>query len=107
MDPFLQELRSCLERHGAQPYDLPISWSDNKDDPSGDAELFGVVPATATAAVQLRSGARVTRLHVNPSGREVKGVEACIAAKTGCSSPMWWCWRRCGEHPGHPAALDQ
>ena len=81
VEPFLQELRSCLERHGAQPYDLPISWSDNKEDPSGDAELFGVVPATATAAVQLRSGARVTRLHVNPSGREVKGVEACIAGQ--------------------------
>ena len=81
VEPFLQELRSCLERQGAQPYDLPISWSDNKEDPSGDAELFGVAPATATSSVQLRSGARVTRLHVNPSGREVKGVEACIAGQ--------------------------
>ena len=76
-----RELRSCLERRRSA-YDLPISWSDHERDPSGGNAgcLVLPAPAPATPAVKLRSGARVTRLHVNPSGREVKGVEASIAA---------------------------
>ena len=33
---------------------MPISWSDNKDDPSGDAELFGLLVPDHQTAVQLR-----------------------------------------------------
>ena len=77
LTPFLEPLREGLERQGCQPYDLPISWSDNQDDPSGDAQLYGLDNAD-TNNLQVRTLATVQRLHVNPSGREVKGVEADV-----------------------------
>ena len=85
IEPVLEQLRHDLERQGVQPYDLPLSWSESAEDPSGDAELFGVeralaaTTATGRAAV-LRSGAVVEALHVDPSGREVQGVETRIGA---------------------------
>jgi choline dehydrogenase-like flavoprotein len=78
LDPLLQGLREALERQGCHPYDLPLSWSGDRIDPSGDAEWFGVRPALAGGGTTLRGRARVTRLHVNPSGTEVRGVEADI-----------------------------
>ena len=78
VEPFLEELRQCLERQGVHPYPLPLSWSDSPVDPSGDAELFGVDQARACPSVSVRGGTVVTRLHVNPAGDRVKGVEASI-----------------------------
>ena len=78
IEPFMQELRAALERCGNHPFDLPLSWSESTSDPTGDAELFGVEPARAAARVRIRERARVRRLHVNPTGREVRGVEAEI-----------------------------
>jgi choline dehydrogenase-like flavoprotein len=78
IEPFMQELRLSLERQGVHPYHLPQSWSESVLDPTGDAELFGVEPARSQATVQVRERARVRRLHVNPSGTEVRGVEAEI-----------------------------
>ena len=78
IEPFMQELRLSLERQGLHPYLLPQSWSESALDPTGDAELFGIDPARAQASVQVRERARVRRLHVNPSGTEVRGVEADI-----------------------------
>ena len=80
VEPFLVELRAGLERQGVHPYDLPLSWSESALDPSGDAEGFGVDPARQ-AGVIVRENARVWQLHVNPSGREVRGVEAEIAGQ--------------------------
>jgi choline dehydrogenase-like flavoprotein len=77
IEPFLEPLRDALRRQGCRPYDLPISWSGDPEDPSGDAELFGVRPARS-AGVTIRSLACVQRLHVNPSGREVRAVEAVV-----------------------------
>ncbi|MFM8278372.1 MAG: GMC oxidoreductase, partial [Cyanobium sp.] len=51
-------------------------------DPTGDAELFGVDPARAASTVVVRERARVRRLHVNPSGNAVRGVEAEIDGVT-------------------------
>lgn len=78
LDPLFEPLRQGLERQGSHPYDLPLSWSEVEEDPSGDAELFGVQPALEHSGARLISNARVTQLHVDPSGREVKGVEAEI-----------------------------
>ena len=83
MEPVLEQLRHDLARHGVRPYHLPLSWSESEEDPSGDAELFGVERALAPASpagvpATLRSGAVVEALHVDPSGRQVKGVEARI-----------------------------
>ena len=78
IEPFLEELRTALQRQHTHPYDLPQSWSDDPRDPTGDAELFGVEPARRAASVTVRERARVCGLHVNPAGREVRGVEAEI-----------------------------
>jgi choline dehydrogenase-like flavoprotein len=78
IEPFLEEIRSGLERLSLHPYALPLSWSLSQDDPSGDAERFGLDRAAAGPGYILRCGACVTQLHVNPSGTEVRGVEAEI-----------------------------
>lgn len=76
IEPFLEELRLGLQRQSLRPHDLPLSWSESSQDPSGDAETFGLNGALGQPQVTLRSGARVRALHVNPSGNEVRGVEA-------------------------------
>ena len=78
VEPFFEELRLAFGRQGVRPYPLPLSWSELAADPSGDAELFGVDLACASTSFVVRSGAEVRRLHVNPSGTEVRGVEAQI-----------------------------
>ena len=75
---FFEELRLALGRQGVNPYHLPQSWSESVADPSGDAELFGVDAARASTSVVVRTGAQVQRLHVNPTGTEVRGVEALV-----------------------------
>ena len=78
VEPFFEELRLAFGRQGVRPYPLPLSWSELAADPSGDAELFGVDLACASTSFVVRSGAEVRRLHVNPSGTEVRGVEALV-----------------------------
>ena len=78
VEPFFEELRLAFGRQGVNPYHLPQSWSESVADPSGDTELFGVDPARASTAVVVRTGAQVQRLHVNPTGTEVRGVEALV-----------------------------
>jgi choline dehydrogenase-like flavoprotein len=80
-EPFLSDLWTALKRQGLHPYDLPISWSDSALHPSGDAECFGVDPARARPAITVIENARVMQLHVNPSGEEVRGVEAEIGGQ--------------------------
>jgi len=78
IEPFMEEVRLGLQRQSLHPYDLPLSWSESAQDPSGDAERFGLDPIAGQAGVTLRTGAAVTALHVSPSGHEVRGVEALI-----------------------------
>ena len=80
LPPFLEPLREALQRQGCKPYDLPLSWSDDRDDPTGDAQLYGLAWGDSQH-LSIRHDARVLRLHVNPSGREVKGVEAEVAGE--------------------------
>ena len=75
VEPFLEPLRAALKRQGCQPYDIPISWSDDQEDPSGDAQLFGINLGDPER-LTVRTNSRVLRLHVNPEGRKVRGVEA-------------------------------
>ena len=75
-EPWVAELRAALERQGTHPYALPLSWSESAEDPTGDAELFGVDLAKQASNVTVRDRVKVRRLHVNPSGTEVRAVEA-------------------------------
>jgi choline dehydrogenase-like flavoprotein len=79
----LETLRGDLQRQGVHPYSLPLSWSESAEDPTGDAELFGLERALAPSRpgaipAVLRSGALVEALHVDASGQEVKAVEVRI-----------------------------
>lgn len=78
IEPFMEELRLGLQRQSLHPYDLPLSWSESAQDPSGDAERFGLDPLADQPGLSLRCGASVAALHVSPSGHEVRGVEALI-----------------------------
>jgi len=78
LPPFLIQLGEGLERQGLHPYPLPLSWSEDLEDPAGDAELFGLKPALASNRLQLRKGATVTGIAVASDGCQVQGVEAKI-----------------------------
>ncbi|HIK44564.1 MAG TPA: GMC family oxidoreductase, partial [Leptolyngbyaceae cyanobacterium M65_K2018_010] len=54
------------------------SLSLRQDDPTGDAEVFGVAPALDFANVTLITAAKVTELLTNPSGTAVKAVKAAV-----------------------------
>ena len=88
IEPFLESIKSSLIRNGCSPYNLPLSWSDtptNKNNmfpncdffSQGDAQLFGLYNSDSYR-LELRTNAKVLRLHVNPSGKAVKGVEVDI-----------------------------
>ena len=77
-EPWVVELKAALERQGTHPYALPLTWSESAEDPTGDAELFGVDLAKQLENVCVRHRVKVRRLHVNPSGTEVRAVEAEI-----------------------------
>jgi choline dehydrogenase-like flavoprotein len=81
IEPFLEELRGALQRQGTHPYELPLSWAEAPEAGAavcGDARIFGVAPTRTGPAVTVRERCQVRCLHVNPSGREVRGVEAEI-----------------------------
>lgn len=71
-------LRHDLRRQGLHPYRLPLSVGEAAEDPSGDAEGFGLARAQRCPGFELRGGAEVLALHGSASGREVRGVEARI-----------------------------
>ena len=77
-EPWVVELKAALERQGTHPYALPLTWSESAEDPTGDAELFGVDLVKQAETVCVRDRVKVRHLHVNPSGTEVRAVEAEI-----------------------------
>lgn len=77
MQPVVEE----IAKHGCHPYPLPMSLSLREDDPTGDAEVFGVAPALDFGNVILKTEARVTELHTNPAGTAVKAVQADVAGQ--------------------------
>ena len=87
-EPFLDSIKQSLVRHGCNPYDLPITFSDlspENNDPypscsffsRGDAQLFSLYLSN-NERLELKTNAKVVRLHVNSNGKAVKGVEADI-----------------------------
>jgi choline dehydrogenase-like flavoprotein len=78
LEPFQELLRDDLRRQGLHPYRLPLSVGPSPEDPSGDAEVFGLDRARRGPGFTLRCGAEVLALHGSASGREVRAVEARI-----------------------------
>jgi len=75
-DPLLRPVVEALSNQGLHPTAIPMSLTRQDDDPTGDAEVFGVVPALKYDNVTLMTGAKVISLHTNTSGKVIKGVQA-------------------------------
>ena len=73
-DLTIQPVVDDIVKQGCHPFPLPMSLSLQADDPTGDAEVFGVAPALQFANVTLKTAAKVTGLLTNPAGTSVKAV---------------------------------
>ncbi|MEA5448705.1 GMC family oxidoreductase [Leptolyngbya sp. CCNP1308] len=76
--PTIQPVVEGIAKRGCHPYPLPISLSLREDDPTGDAEVFGVTPALDFGNVTLKTSAKVMGILTNPSGTAAKAVQAEI-----------------------------
>ncbi len=77
----VQDVVTAIEKQGLHPASIPLSLNLQAEDPTGDAEMYGINPALKYPNVTLKTGAKVVCLHTNPSGRVVKGVEAEIGGQ--------------------------
>ncbi|WP_088894419.1 GMC oxidoreductase [Leptolyngbya ohadii] len=77
-EPFLQPVFDTLSKQGLHPSHLPIGLGDHG---RTDAEDTGITPAAESENVTLRTSAEVVWLHTNPSGREVKAVQAKVSGQ--------------------------
>ncbi len=78
--PQIQEISDRLSQYGLHPCHLAIGIGDEG---RTDSEDTGVSPAIrAGHDVTLRTSAKVVALHTNPSGTEVKAVEAIIKGQS-------------------------
>ena len=79
--PVMQPIVEAIANKGLHPTSLPISLTQREDDPSGDAEVFGIDSAIAHPNVTLKTNAKVISLHTNTTGTEIKGVQAEVGAQ--------------------------
>lgn len=75
-EPLMQPIIEAIARQGLHPTPLPVSLTRQEDDPTGDAEVFGINLALKHSNVTLKRNARVVSLHTNPTGTLIKGVQA-------------------------------
>lgn len=74
--PVMQPIVEAIQGKGLSAAPLPMSLTKREDDPTGDAEVFGIDRAIAHQNVTLKANAQVVALHTNPTGTEIKGVQA-------------------------------
>jgi choline dehydrogenase-like flavoprotein len=72
----IQTVCDTLSEQGLHPVHLPLGLGDQG---RTDSEDTGVSPALKYENVTLKTSAQVVSLHTNPSGSEVKAVQATIA----------------------------
>ncbi|MEM6427447.1 MAG: GMC family oxidoreductase [Cyanobacteria bacterium P01_D01_bin.128] len=75
-EPLMQPIVEAIAAQDLHPTPLPMSLTRQEDDPTGDSEVFGVSLALKHDNVTLKTNAKVVSLHTNPSGTEIKGVQA-------------------------------
>lgn len=78
-EPFLQPIFDTLSKQGLHPAHLPIGLDDQGRTDSEDA---GITPALESDNVTLKTSAHALWLHTNPSGTEIKAVQAKIGDQT-------------------------
>lgn len=75
----IQDVSDRLSNLGLHPSYLPIGIGDQG---RTDSEDTGVTPALSLGNVTLKTGAKVVSLHTNPSGTEIKAVQAEIKGQS-------------------------
>ncbi len=81
-EPQVAEIYAEIAKLDLHPFPLPLGLTRQNEDPTNDAEVSGIYPALKHPNVTLKTGAKVVRLHINPSGRIVKGVQAEIGGQS-------------------------
>ena len=76
--PVMQPIVEAIQGKGLSAAPLPMSLTKREDDPTGDAEVFGIDRAIAHQNVTLKTNAKVVALHTNPTGTEIKAVQAKV-----------------------------
>ncbi len=74
--PVMAPIAKKIAAAGLHPTTLPVSLTQRRDDPTGDAEVFGIDLALKHPNVILKTGAKVVALHTGTSGTEIRGVQA-------------------------------
>ncbi|MGB5769631.1 MAG: GMC family oxidoreductase [Crocosphaera sp.] len=77
-EPQIQKIVEAIAKQGLHPTTLPLSLTREEDDPTGDSEVFGIVPALKHPNVTLKTLAKAVCLLTNSSGEAVRAVEAEI-----------------------------
>ncbi len=80
--PVIQPFFDLIKERGLHPTSLPMSLTQRNDDPTGDAEVFGIDLALKHDNVTLKTNAQVVGLHTNPTGTEIAGVQVEDDEKT-------------------------
>ncbi|MBW4549443.1 MAG: GMC family oxidoreductase [Symplocastrum torsivum CPER-KK1] len=78
-EPMLQGIGDTLSKQGLHPVHLPLGLGEHG---RTDAEDTGVTPILNSENVTLKTSAQVVCLHTNPSGSEIKAVEAKIGEQS-------------------------
>ena len=78
-EPMLQDIGDTLSKQGLHPVHLPLGLGDYG---RTDAEDTGITPVLNSENVTLKTSAQVVLLHTNPSGSEIKAVEAKIGEQS-------------------------
>jgi len=78
-EPMLQRIGDTLSKQGLHPVHLPLGLGKHG---RTDAEDTGVTPILNSENVTLKTSAHVVCLHTNPSGLEIKAVEAKIGEQS-------------------------
>ncbi|MBM0742485.1 GMC family oxidoreductase [Phormidium sp. CLA17] len=81
-EPQIQQMVDAIAKQGVHPTSLPLSLTRESDDPTNDSQVSSIAPALKHPNVTLKTSAKVTHLHTNPSGRAIKAVEAEIGGRS-------------------------
>lgn len=80
--PVMEPIVAAIQANGLHPTALPMSLTRQDDDPTGDAEVFGINLALQHDNVTLKTNAKVVQLCTNPTGTEIKAVQADISGQS-------------------------
>ncbi|NEP63045.1 MAG: GMC family oxidoreductase [Symploca sp. SIO2G7] len=87
--PVMRPIVEKIADTGLHPTTLPVTLTQRKDDPTGDAEIFGINLALQYDNVTLKTNAKVVALHTSSSGREIRGVQTEISNEASSQTSMF------------------